>query len=661
MLPFTGEYASDWDDGLDWAVENINQAGGVAGYNVKLVKRDLNEVDIADVSKEFIHDKSIKAVIGPLTSSSVYQAAPLFISAQKLLIAPVATAANISKAFSAYEYFWRLTEPDISQVKTQILLAQKGGAQKIALITEETQYGASFEDWFGYFATELGLEVTGIKVVSPGDLSATKSAWDAIVAQQPDAVISAINLPSQNIDLVKAYREKGQQTRLLMSDAAVFQTIIDELGEMADNLEGTMITSFPESGFDAAYYERYNKYPNAFVGHMYDAVMLLGLALEASGGQGGGALVEALKKVVNGREGSCSWQCDDMKSALSEIRSGVYPDVNGTSGSLDYDELNYTDVTSTTYGHWSVNDNKFLITEYFTSDGSGRVSSTSAAYRTIAEQKQEFSKESSWPTLASRDGLYALLMATSHGWNNYRHQADVLQTYQLLKSNGLSDDRIILILADDLVQSDANPLNGVVRNRLNGENLYEDVNIDYKLSEISVQNLKDILTGNKTEETPIVLSSGAGDNVLFFTSGHGTLNGMALEVHDNTMLTPVFWNDLFEQMYEKQNYRQLFWVLESCYSGRIGEAIHTPGVMLMTGANSYETSKSYMYDSELKNWLANKFAYSVNNAIQEVPEITFSELYERSYIFVNGSHVSFYNYKNFGNIYELSLKDFITP
>ena len=37
MLPYTGEYASDWNNSLDWAVENINHAGGVSGCNSWLI------------------------------------------------------------------------------------------------------------------------------------------------------------------------------------------------------------------------------------------------------------------------------------------------------------------------------------------------------------------------------------------------------------------------------------------------------------------------------------------------------------------------------------------------------------------------------------------------------------------------------------------------
>ena len=79
----------------------------------------------------------------------------------------------------------------------------------------------------------------------------------------------------------------------------------------------------------------------------------------------------------------------------------------------------------------------------------------------------------------------------------------------------------------------------------------------------------------------------------------------------------------------------------------------------MTGANAYETSKANFYDSEIKVWLADKFAYSINNTISETPENVFHEVYEKSYLYVNGSHVSFYNYQNFGNIYETKLSEFV--
>jgi len=659
MLPYSGEYQSDWDNALDWAVENINLSGGITGHNIELVKKDIAKYDLISVAEEFIADDDIKAVIGPLTSSHVFEIAPKFISGRKILMAPVATSANISRAFAGKKYFWRLAEPDISQTKTLLLLAQAGGARSVGLITENSPYGASFEDWFGYFATELGLEVSGIHVMQTADTLECDHAWETLIQEKPDAVIAALASPAQNSALARCYRSNGQQSRLLYSDAACLPNLISDLGSWAENLEGITLTSNPSSGFDISYKVRYGNYPDAFLAHMYDAVMLLSLALEISDGEGEEDLATALMTLVSGDGEECSWQRDEIADAIALLREGIYPDLKGASGSLNYDDLYFTDVTSSTYGHWRVDAGQFVITDFYTTDGSGRISSTSAAYRIIANERQDFTATGAWPELQTKTDNYAFLMATSKGWDNYRHQADVLHTYQLLKKNGFDDDHIILILADDLANAASNILPGVVRNEVGGEDLHENVVVDYKLEEINSEDIKNILTGTSTDQTSNVFSTTSTNNIFMFTSGHGSPSGMVLESSNLESLSPQYWQSVFEEMHQNNKYRQVFWALEACYSGTIGEAISAPGVMLMTGANPYETSKANFYDSELKVWLADKFAFSINNTISEAPESLFPELYEKSYLYVNGSHVSFYNYQKFGNIYETKLSDFV--
>ncbi|MFH0761043.1 MAG: C13 family peptidase [Bacteroidota bacterium] len=660
MLPYSGAYASNWDQALDWAVENINLAGGVAGHEIELIKKDIGSTDVVEVAKEFLGSSAIQAVIGPLTSTDVYKIAPDFIREKKILVAPVASAADLSRAFAGKKYFWRLVESDISQTKTLLLLAQSGGARSVALLTEESVYGGTFEDWFGYFATELGLEVTGIRVIQPTDSSGVTRAWDQLATGHPDAIISALNLPELTQALVRAYRQNGQQIRLLMSDAACFPSLASSLGPLAENLEGTNIYPDPKTGFEIAFHARYGIFPDAILANLYDAVMLIALALEASDGGAGEELADGLIRVVTGRDSICRWQRDDLHRAINMINSGIYPDILGASGPLDFDELNQTDVNTTTYGHWRIDAGQFVVIRYYTSDGSGRISSTSAAYRTIAAKRQVFSNEGSWPVVAPRTGLMAFLMATSSGWSNYRHQADVLHTYQLLKANGIDDGHIILVLADDLATSPLNMLPGVVRNEPGGENLYQKPVIDYKLENLNPEGISRILTGDLSATTPVVLPSTSSDDILIFTSGHGTPDGMVFNGDNGESLTPLFWQSVFEKMHQKNNYRLIFWAVESCYSGKIGQAVSIPGIMLMTAANPYETSKADQYDVDLKSWVADRFAFFINNSIATNPDISFDQLYEKSFSYVNGSHVSFYNYQNFGNIYKLNLHEFVT-
>jgi legumain len=48
---------------------------------------------------------------------------------------------------------------------------------------------------------------------------------------------------------------------------------------------------------------------------------------------------------------------------------------------------------------------------------------------------------------------WAVLVAGSNGWMNYRHQADVCHAYQILHKNGIPDSNIIVMMYDDLAKN----------------------------------------------------------------------------------------------------------------------------------------------------------------------------------------------------------------
>jgi legumain len=53
---------------------------------------------------------------------------------------------------------------------------------------------------------------------------------------------------------------------------------------------------------------------------------------------------------------------------------------------------------------------------------------------------------------------WALLVAGSNGFVNYRHQADVCHAYHLLLDQGLLENQIIVMAFDDVVWDDENPV-----------------------------------------------------------------------------------------------------------------------------------------------------------------------------------------------------------
>lgn len=79
---------------------------------------------------------------------------------------------------------------------------------------------------------------------------------------------------------------------------------------------------------------------------------------------------------------------------------------------------------------------------------------------------------------------WAILVAGSNTYSNYRHQADVFHAYQVLRKNGFSQDKIITFAYDDIANDIKNPFKGKVFNKPTYQNpgvdVYSGVAIDYK-------------------------------------------------------------------------------------------------------------------------------------------------------------------------------------
>lgn len=60
---------------------------------------------------------------------------------------------------------------------------------------------------------------------------------------------------------------------------------------------------------------------------------------------------------------------------------------------------------------------------------------------------------------------WAVLVAGSNSWFNYRHQADVFHAYQMLVSKGFDSSKIIVFAFDDIANNTRNPFPGKVFNK----------------------------------------------------------------------------------------------------------------------------------------------------------------------------------------------------
>ncbi|KRX99194.1 GPI-anchor transamidase, partial [Trichinella pseudospiralis] len=113
---------------------------------------------------------------------------------------------------------------------------------------------------------------------------------------------------------------------------------------------------------------------------------------------------------------------------------------------------------------------------------------------------------------AGHTNNWAVFVCTSRFWFNYRHIANVLSMYHSVKKLGIPDrlipeivdkkfsfkfSQIIMMLADDMPCNPRNPKPGALYNSaFHPINLYgEDVEVDYRGYEVTVENFIRILIG----------------------------------------------------------------------------------------------------------------------------------------------------------------------
>lgn len=110
------------------------------------------------------------------------------------------------------------------------------------------------------------------------------------------------------------------------------------------------------------------------------------------------------------------------------------------------------------------------------------------------------------------------------------------------------------MIADDMACNPRNPTPATVFNNANQNiDVYgDDVEVDYRGYEVTVENFVRLLTGRVAADTPRSkrLLSDERSNILIYMTGHGG-DGF-LKFQDSEEITNVELADAFEQMWQKK-------------------------------------------------------------------------------------------------------------
>ena len=709
ILP--NDIREQWTPSIEWAQENIARAQQLQNRRIRLNLRyhDEDAEDMDRLGYRLTHPESddaiCHAIIGPYHSSNAGDILKYARQTRLPVVMPTCTSAELQRTNARNTYAWFLTESDITQCEMMLSVAQSLAASDVALIHSNDTYGQSFMDWFAYYAAERGLHIAGgTHEWQPGeDLSPflrqvyeesdSTELWILLAlshAQDYITVCSQIN-DYWFDEILMPYKDGDKMVymRNINADTSLDRLLLDD-DENYTFFLGVTPSGSMNYGFPQAYLGRYGYIPFNGAAQVYDAltILALGAALEAASpdvciveGQPveysdepyGPVLTDYMRSVVSSDKGlTVQWDAAGLALAFDELSHGRSIYLTGATGSLNFDKETSTKVLNTTYmvweilNHWTEEPEVSFWGEvdpliYLSTEGSSNEASTTEFWKLEKRWNQIFSHDAVNHELPDLTDRWAVVITPSTTWSNYRHQSDAFAIYQTLRSHGYDDDHIVLIVEDNLADDNRNIYPGRIIDAF-GEDIRLHAVVDYRFSDLQgPDDLADIMTGRASDRLPHVISPTESSNVFFFWSGHGGKSDGPYWGNEDarTYFGTERMRDIVTRMNEQNMYRRMMLAIETCYSGKWGEALAgLPDVLVLTAANSNETSKADAYDPGLGTYLSNAFTRTFRQEITKNQAVAIYDLYRELARTTTGSHVTLYNQSQYGSVYEETMFEY---
>eukprot|EP00256_Glycine_max_P035572 XP_006582081.1 GPI-anchor transamidase isoform X2 [Glycine max] len=167
------------------------------------------------------------------------------------------------------------------------------------------------------------------------------------------------------------------------------------------------------------------------------------------------------------------------------------------------------------------------------------------------------------------------------------------------------------MLADDMACNARNKYPAQVFNNENHRlNLYGDnVEVDYRGYEVTVENFLRVLTGRHETSVPRSkrLLSDEGSHILLYMTGHG--GDEFLKFQDSEELQSHDLADAVKQMKEKRRFKELLIMVDTCQASTLFSQLHSPGVLAIGSSKKGENSYSHHLDSDVGVSVVDRFTF----------------------------------------------------
>jgi len=466
LLPLSGPEGQPLYDAITLARDQINAGGGIGGRPVEFILRDTRLGDIMTYADYFVHDPRIRVVIGPYTSDEVFQVSEVFMKNHRVLISPTASSDEIYRAYAGTGAVWRTIANDGETTAVMMEHIKSHGGKNVSMLTINSSYGETFYDWIPYWAIEQGIAIRGAETYN-----STEEIPDAVgrlLTDNPDFLIFVHSGEGSEIqEVIRTLKKVTNPPRLYLiypdidsdsrvwerADSETLQALLDS-GLWKIDTVSTLSTKVPDDTlilmqkpWDSTFSEEYQAIAHGdtsgYVPEAYDAV-LAGAQVMArfTAFPDVSPKTAALTVLTKGTGEPLPRTVQGIQTALTSILAGETPILTGATGPLTFREEG-TDRLIPWYETYQIQEGMVredpIVYQRTAKSDIGITTGTDESENPVPDSNLHPSGE-----------FWAVIGGLSRSWENYRHQADALTMYQQVRSQGVPDDHIILLVYDDI-------------------------------------------------------------------------------------------------------------------------------------------------------------------------------------------------------------------
>ncbi len=347
VLPTSVDWGRPIAETAQFAVDQVNAAGGVNGCEIEMVLRD-TQVDPkvgVDAAKALVDLEGVDLLLGAVSSGV---SMPILTSVtvpgdvMQMSCCSSSTAfTKLSEEGKTNGLWFRTFATTGVQSAVAAKVAQDQGFKSVAVLYKNDDWGQDMARLISADFAAVGVEVTASVAINDGQPSFRGEVTEAL-ATQPEALYLAL-YPAEGTAAVREWISLGGTQNMILANSLKSDEFRDNVGlQFLGSALGTD-TASPRTdsadAFRAAYVERFDSEPNGpGLANSFDAAMIGLLAMEAAGeGANGSAIAAAVAKVTDPNGTPITADTEGFAQAKDIFAGGGTVSYQGATGDVRFD------------------------------------------------------------------------------------------------------------------------------------------------------------------------------------------------------------------------------------------------------------------------------------------------------------------------------------